>query len=108
MDHYLRKDNDRLYFNFYKVDLDTEQIGRRQGFYGVDPVGTRCDFSRRELEQIRRQLPGSNRTLGPATAAEAAAFRYAVVVSRPQESAPRLLPSPAWTCPGRTPSCSTR
>jgi predicted TIM-barrel fold metal-dependent hydrolase len=43
--------------------------------YGVDPVGTRCDFSRRELEQIRRQLPGSNRTLGPATAAEAAAFR---------------------------------
>jgi hypothetical protein len=43
--------------------------------YGVDPLGTRCDFSRRELEAIRRQLPGSNRTLGPATAAEAAAFR---------------------------------
>lgn len=40
VDHYLRKDNDRLYFNFYKVDLDTEQIGRRQGFYGVDNNNT--------------------------------------------------------------------
>ncbi len=40
VDHYLRKDNDRLYFNFYKVDLDTEQIGRREGFYGVDNNNT--------------------------------------------------------------------
>ena len=31
VDHDLRKDNDRLYFNFDKVDLDTEQIGRRAG-----------------------------------------------------------------------------
>jgi predicted TIM-barrel fold metal-dependent hydrolase len=43
--------------------------------YGVDPVTEPCAFSRRELERLRRQLPGSNRTLGPSTAAEAAAFR---------------------------------
>jgi hypothetical protein len=40
VDHYLRDNNDRLYFNFYKVDLDTEQIGRRRGFYGVDNNNT--------------------------------------------------------------------
>lgn len=40
VDHYLRENNDRLYFNFYKVDLDTEQIGRRRGFYGVDNNNT--------------------------------------------------------------------
>ena len=40
VDHYLRNSNDRLYFNFYKVDLDTEQIGRRRGFYGVDNNNT--------------------------------------------------------------------
>jgi len=40
VDHYLRNSNDRLYFNFYKVDLDTEQIGRRAGFYGVDNNNT--------------------------------------------------------------------
>ncbi len=43
--------------------------------YGVDPITTRCEFTRRELEQLRRQLPGRNRTLGPSTTAEAAAFR---------------------------------
>lgn len=43
--------------------------------YGVDPLGVKCDFTRRELEQVRRQLPGKNRTLGPSTAAQAAAFR---------------------------------
>ena len=35
----------------------------------------RCEFSRRELEQLRRQLPGRNRTLGPSMAAEARVFR---------------------------------
>lgn len=39
-DHYLRNNQDRLYFNFYKVNLDTEQIGRRKGFYGVDNNNT--------------------------------------------------------------------
>jgi uncharacterized protein len=43
--------------------------------YGVDPLAATCEFSRRELEMLRRQLPGKNRTLGPATAAEASAFR---------------------------------
>ena len=43
--------------------------------YGVDPLAASCEFSRKELEMLRRQLPGKNRTLGPATAAEAAAFR---------------------------------
>ena len=43
--------------------------------YGVEPITDRCEFTRRELEQIRRHLPGRNRTLGPSTAAEARAFR---------------------------------
>jgi hypothetical protein len=43
--------------------------------YGVEPITDRCEFTRRELEQIRRHLPGRNRTLGPSTAAEAHAFR---------------------------------
>ena len=43
--------------------------------YGIDPVATRCDFTRRELAEIRRHLPGRDRTLGPSTPAEAATFR---------------------------------
>jgi predicted TIM-barrel fold metal-dependent hydrolase len=43
--------------------------------YGVDPLATTCEFSRRELEKLRRQLPGRNRTLGPTTAVDARAFR---------------------------------
>jgi uncharacterized protein len=43
--------------------------------YGVDPLAATCEFSRKELELLRRQLPGQNRTLGPATAAEARVFR---------------------------------
>jgi uncharacterized protein len=43
--------------------------------YGVDPITDRCMFTRRELEQIRRRLPGRNRTLGPATPSQAKAFR---------------------------------
>ncbi len=43
--------------------------------YGVEPITTRCEFSRRELEQIRRQLPGRDRTLGPSTRVEAERFR---------------------------------
>ena len=42
--------------------------------YGVDPVSVPCTFTRRDLERIRRSLPGSNRTLGPATASETATF----------------------------------
>jgi predicted TIM-barrel fold metal-dependent hydrolase len=43
--------------------------------YGVEPITDRCEFTRRELERIRRHLPGRNRTLGPSTRAEARAFR---------------------------------
>jgi hypothetical protein len=43
--------------------------------YGVDPLATTCEFSRRQLEKLRRQFPGKNRTLGPTTAADARAFR---------------------------------
>jgi uncharacterized protein len=42
--------------------------------YGVEPL-ERCEFSRRELEEIRKSLPGRNQTLGPSTPSEAAAFR---------------------------------
>jgi predicted TIM-barrel fold metal-dependent hydrolase len=43
--------------------------------YGVDPISTRCSFTRRELEEIRRNLPGKNRTYGPATGADMHEFR---------------------------------
>jgi hypothetical protein len=43
--------------------------------YGVEPNTDRCAFSRRDLEQIRRKLPGRNRVLGPTTMAETRAFR---------------------------------
>jgi uncharacterized protein len=45
------------------------------GLYRVEPITDRCEFSRRELERLRRHLPGRNRTLGPSTTAEAGAFR---------------------------------
>jgi predicted TIM-barrel fold metal-dependent hydrolase len=44
---------------------------------GVDPVTVPCEFSRRELAEIRSQLPLKNRTLGPSTPLEATAFRQA-------------------------------
>jgi hypothetical protein len=54
--------------------------------YGVEPITDRCEFTRRELERIRRHLPGRNRTLGPSTKAEARAFRaldHAAIVQDP-------------------------
>jgi hypothetical protein len=42
--------------------------------YGVDPVTVPCEFTRQELERVRRQLPLANRTFGPATPAEVRAF----------------------------------
>lgn len=42
--------------------------------YGVEPV-QRCEFTRRELDQMRKSLPGRNETLGPRNRAEARAFR---------------------------------
>lgn len=49
--------------------------GNGARLYGIDPITTRCKFSRRELEQIRRHVPGTNRTLGPSTRAEVLAMR---------------------------------
>ena len=43
--------------------------------YGVDPVTTRCEFTRRELAEIRKHLPGRDRTLGPATVTAAQRVR---------------------------------
>jgi hypothetical protein len=43
--------------------------------YGVDPIDTKCEFTRAELEQIRKELPGGNALPGPKTAREAAAVR---------------------------------
>jgi uncharacterized protein len=45
--------------------------------FDVDPVTVPCQFSRRELAEIRTQLPLRNRTLGPSTPAAAEAFRQA-------------------------------
>ena len=43
--------------------------------YGVDPIKTKCEFTRDELEQIRKDRPGGNALPGPKTAQEAAAVR---------------------------------
>src|ERR671914_3059027 len=43
--------------------------------YGVEPNTSTCEFSRRELEQLRRTLPGSNGALGPTSMAAVQAFR---------------------------------
>jgi uncharacterized protein len=50
-------------------------LGRNAAaLYGVDPSTVRCEFTREELERVRRQLPLDNRTFGPATSAEVTAF----------------------------------
>jgi hypothetical protein len=43
--------------------------------YGVEPNTSTCEFSRRELEQLRRTLPGFNGALGPRTMPAVHAFR---------------------------------
>jgi hypothetical protein len=43
--------------------------------YGVDPITVKCEFTRKELEKIRRELPGTMAALGPRTPAEVAVFR---------------------------------
>jgi len=42
--------------------------------YGVEPMD-RCEFTRDQLEGMRKELPGRNETLGPRTPSEAATFR---------------------------------
>jgi hypothetical protein len=43
--------------------------------YGVEPNTSTCEFSRHELEQLRRTLPGSTMALGPTSMAAVQAFR---------------------------------
>jgi predicted TIM-barrel fold metal-dependent hydrolase len=43
--------------------------------YRVEPNTSTCEFTRRELEQLRRNLPGTNLALGPTTMAAVQAFR---------------------------------
>ena len=43
--------------------------------YGVDPVTVPCEFSRKELAELRPQLPLKNAVYGPTTLAEVEAFR---------------------------------
>ena len=43
--------------------------------YGVEPRTVKCDFTRRELEEIRRTLGGRHATYGPRNAAEVGALR---------------------------------
>jgi hypothetical protein len=43
--------------------------------YGVAPNTDKCTFTRRELERLRRTLPGRNGALGPSSMAETRAFR---------------------------------
>jgi hypothetical protein len=38
--------------------------------YGVEPTTRRCEFTRRELEEIRRQIGAKHATYGPRNAAE--------------------------------------
>ncbi len=45
--------------------------------YGVDPITVPCEFTGRELAELRPKLPIRNAVYGPTTAVEAAAFRFA-------------------------------
>ena len=56
-------------------DVKAKILGRNSvALYGVDPVTTRCDFTRDELEALRVSLPSSPRTYGPETAHEVQAL----------------------------------
>ncbi|MGH2692800.1 MAG: amidohydrolase family protein [Actinomycetota bacterium] len=43
--------------------------------YGVDPVSVPCEFSRKDLAELRPTLPLKNAVYGPTTVREAVAFR---------------------------------
>jgi hypothetical protein len=45
--------------------------------YGVEPRTDQCEFTREELEQIRRRIQGRHATHGPRNAAEVRALRDA-------------------------------
>jgi predicted TIM-barrel fold metal-dependent hydrolase len=57
-------------------EIKEKILGRNAArLYGVDPITTRCEFTRQELEKIRRELPGKNGGLGPRTKAAAEIVR---------------------------------
>lgn len=57
-------------------ELKGKILGRNGArLYGVEPLD-RCEFTRRELERMRKSLPGRNETLGPRTSKEAALIRH--------------------------------
>ena len=59
-------------------DLKNKILGLNGArLYGVEPITDRCEFSRTELERLRRQLPGRNRTLGPSNELGMAVFHDA-------------------------------
>jgi predicted TIM-barrel fold metal-dependent hydrolase len=67
---------DRYGYPLLTRDIKNKILGSNGArLYGVEPTTDGCAFTRRELERLRRQLPGRNRTLGPSTAADAQAFR---------------------------------
>ena len=41
-DQYLRDNRDRLYANYYKTDLDTEQVPIRRGYYSINNNNTKA------------------------------------------------------------------
>ena len=49
--------------------------GNAARLFGIEPLTTKCEFTRRELEEVRKALPLQNRTYGPATPAELRVFR---------------------------------
>ena len=56
-------------------ELKAKILGRNSAaLYGVDPLTTRCEFTRDELEAIRTSLPASPATYGPETATEVRAL----------------------------------
>jgi hypothetical protein len=74
--HISREFQDRFGYPELTREIKNKILGLNGArLYGVEPITDRCEFSRRELEQLRRQLPGRNRTLGPSTPSEARAFR---------------------------------
>jgi len=57
-------------------ELKAKILGRNGAkLYGIAPITTKCEFTRGELEEIRKALPLGNRTYGPATPEEAQVFR---------------------------------
>ncbi len=59
-------------------ELKAKILGLNGGrVYGIEPRTDECDFTRRELEQIRAELQGKHATHGPRNEAEVEALRAA-------------------------------